>query len=172
MKLDSPIYLDYNGTTPIDPEVAQAMQPYLTAHFGNPSSTHAYGRPAHEAMDTARYHVAEFVGASPDEIVFTGGGSEGDTRAIQGVAMAVRNRGDHIVTQVTEHPAVLKCCRYLESRLGYKITFLSVDGTGTVDPEALDAAITPQTVLVTIMHANNETGTVQPIAALSAVAHR
>jgi cysteine desulfurase len=172
MNVDSPIYLDYNGTTPIDPEVAQAILPYLTDQFGNPSSTHAYGRPAQQAMDTARKSVASFIGAaSPDEIVFTGGGSESDTLAIEGVAMALRSRGDHLITQITEHPAVLKCCRYLESHLGFKVTFLPVDGTGLVDPDALAAAITPKTVLVSIMHANNETGTIQPIADLTAIAH-
>ena len=158
MNLDSPIYLDYNGTTPIDPGVAQAILPYLTDQFGNPSSTHAYGRPAHEAMDAARRSVANFIGGSPDEIIFTGGGSESDNLAIQGVAMALRSRGNHIITQETEHPAVLKCCRYLQSRLGFEVTFLPVDGTGLVDPGALAEAITSKTVLVSIMHANNETG--------------
>jgi len=170
MKLDSAIYLDYNGTTPIDPEVAQAIVPYLTDHFGNPSSTHAYGRPAHQAMDEARRSVAEFIGASAEEIIFTGGGSESDNLAIQGVAMALKSRG-HIITQTTEHPAVLKCCRYLQSHLGFNVTFLPVDRTGLVDPQALADAITPQTVLVSIMHANNETGTIQPIADLAAISH-
>jgi cysteine desulfurase len=172
MKLDSAIYLDYNGTTPIDPEVAEAIVPYLTDHFGNPSSTHAYGHPAHQAMDGARQSVAAFIGASPEEIIFTGGGSESDNLAIQGVAMALKSRGDHIITQVTEHPAVLKCCRYLQSHLGFKITFLPVDRTGLVDPQALADAITPKTVLVSIMHANNETGTMQPIAEFAAIAHK
>jgi cysteine desulfurase len=122
MKLDSPVYLDYNGTTPIDPEVAQALLPYLTEHFGNPSSTHAYGHLVRNAIDAARRSVAEFIGGSPDEIIFTGGGSESDNLAIQGVAMALKNRGDHIITQQTEHPAVLKCCRYLETHLGFKVT--------------------------------------------------
>ncbi len=171
MKLDSPIYLDYNATTPVDPEVAKAIVPYLTEHFGNPSSGHAYGHAAHEAMATARKRVADFIGGSPDEIVFTAGGSESDNLAIQGVAMALRERGNHIVTQQTEHPAVLATCRYLENHLGFKITYLPVDGTGLVDPALLAGAITPQTVLVTIMHANNETGTIQPIAGLSAIAH-
>jgi cysteine desulfurase len=170
MKLDSAIYLDYNGTTPIDPEVAQAIVPYLTDHFGNPSSAHAYGRPAHQAMDEARRSVAEFIGASAEEIIFTGGGSESDNLAIQGVAMALKSRG-HIITQTTEHPAVLKCCRYLQSHLGFNVTFLPVDRTGLVDPQALADAITSQTVLVSIMHANNETGTIQPIAELAAISH-
>ena len=172
MKLDSPIYLDYNGTTPIDPEVAQAIVPYLTEHFGNPSSSHRYGHAAHAAMDTARRRVADLLGGSPDEIVFTAGGSESDNLAIQGVAMALRDRGNHIITQQTEHPAVLRTCRYLESHLGFKVTCLTVDETGLVDPQALADAITPKTVLVTIMHANNETGTLQPIAELSAIARQ
>ncbi len=172
MKLDSAIYLDYNGTTPIDPEVAQAIVPYLTDHFGNPSSTHAYGHPAHQAIDAARRSVAAFIGASPEEIIFTGGGSESDNLAIQGVAMAMRSRGNHIITQVTEHPAVLKCCRYLQRHLGLKVTFLPVDHAGLVDPQALADAITPETVLVSIMHANNETGTIQPIRELAAITHK
>jgi cysteine desulfurase len=172
MNLASPIYLDYNGTTPVDPEVAQAIVPYLTEHFGNPSSTHGYGRPAHEAMDAARRSIGAFIGGSPDEIVFTAGGSESDNLAIQGVAMALRRRGNHIITQETEHPAVLKCCRYLESELGFKVTVLPVDRTGLVNPQDLAEALAPETVLVTIMHANNETGTIQPIADLSAIAHR
>src|SRR5262245_4581871 len=164
MNLTPAIYLDYNGTTPIDPEVAQAIVPYLTDHFGNPSSTHIYGRPAHEAIDAARRNVAAFIGASPEEIIFTGGGSESDNLAIQGVAMALKDRGNHIVTQVTEHPAVLKCCRYLQSHLGFNVTFLPVDRTGLVDPQALADSITPKTVLVSIMHANNETGPITNIA--------
>src|SRR5262249_31840299 len=155
MNLNSAIYLDYNGTTPIDPEVSQAIVPYLTDHFGNPSSTHAYGGPAHEAMDAARRSVAAFLGASPEEIIFTGGGSESDNLAIQGVAMALKSRGNHVITQITEHPAVLKCCRYLESHLGFNVTFLPVDRTGLVDPHSLEQAITSKTVLVSIMHANN-----------------
>jgi cysteine desulfurase len=172
MKLDSAIYLDYNGTTPIDPAVAQAIAPYLTDHFGNPSSTHAYGQPAQQAMETARRSVAAFIGASPEEIIFTGGGSESDNLAIQGVAMALKDRGNHIVTQTTEHPAVVKCCRYLQSHMGFNVTFLPVDRTGTVDPQALADAITPRTTLVSIMHANNETGTIQPIAEFAAIAHK
>ncbi len=171
MRLDSPIYLDYNGTTPVDPEVEKAIRPYLTEHFGNPSSTHAYGRPAFDAVEAARREVAEFIGGSANEIIFTGGGSESDNLAIQGVAMALKHRGDHVITQATEHPAVLRCCGYLETNLGFRLTVLPVDRTGLVDPNALAAAITPETVLVTIMHANNETGTIQPLAKLSSIAH-
>src|SRR5262245_38540258 len=130
MKLDSPIYLDYNGTTPIDPEVKRAIVPYLTKSFGNPSSGHRYGREAHAGMDRARRQVAELLGASADEIVFTAGGSESDNLAIQGVAMALRDRGSHIITQQTEHPAVQRTCRYLENSLGLQVTYLGVDQTG------------------------------------------
>ena len=164
------IYLDYNATTPVDPAVARAIIPYLTQHFGNPSSGHAYGRTAHKGVAAARECVADLIGSSPEEIVFTAGGSESDNLAIQGVAMALKERGNHIVTQQTEHPAVLATCRYLESYLGFKVTYLAVDRTGLVDPVSLADAITPKTVLVTIMHANNETGTIQPIATLSAIA--
>jgi cysteine desulfurase len=171
MKLDSPIYLDYNGTTPIDPDVASAIFPYLNEHFGNPSSGHAYGHAAREAMSTARERVADLIGARADEIIFTAGGSESDNLAIQGAAMALRSRGNHIVTQQTEHPAVLATCRYLENHLGFSVTYLPVDRSGLVDPQALGNAITRNTVLVSIMHANNETGTLQPVAELSAIAH-
>ncbi len=170
MKLDSPIYLDYNGTTPIDPQVAAAIAPYLTEHFGNPSSSHAYGHAAGEALSAARGQVADLLGGLPNEIVFTAGGSEGDNLAIQGVAMALKDRGNHIVTQQTEHPAVLATCRYFETRLGFEVTRLAVDGTGLVDPQTLADAMTARTVLVSIMHANNETGVLQPIRALSAIA--
>ena len=170
MRLDSPIYLDYNGTTPIDPLVVEAIMPYLTEHFGNPSSGHAYGLAAHEAMDKARVQVAALISSSPNEIVFTAGGSESDNLAIQGVGIALRERGSHIITQQTEHPAVLETCRYLETRFGFHVTYLPVDINGLVNPTALEAAITPQTVLVTIMHANNETGVIQPISHLAAIA--
>jgi cysteine desulfurase len=171
MNLDLPIYLDYNGTTPIDPEVARAITPYLMEYFGNPSSTHLYGQAAREAVSTARQRVAGLIGSSPDEIVFTACGSESDNLAIQGVAMACRERGNHIITQKTEHPAVLATCRYLEAYLGFDVTYLPVDGAGLVDPDLLARSMTKKTVLVTIMHANNETGVLQPISELAAIAH-
>ena len=171
VNLDSPIYLDYNGTTPIDPEVARAITPYLEEYFGNPSSSHTYGQAAREAVNSARQRIAGLIGASPDELVFTACGSESDNFAIQGVAMAVRQRGNHIVTQKTEHPAVLATCRYLEANLGFEVTYLPVDGAGLVDPDLLARSIKKTTVLVTIMHANNETGILQPISDLSAIAH-
>lgn len=164
-----PIYLDFNATTPIDPRVAQACLPYLTEHFGNPSSGHLYGRAAHDAVAAARAKVAGLLGAAPEEIVFTGGGSDGDTLAVRGAALA--NPGDHVITQVTEHPAVLAVCDSLVRLHGYRVTRLPVDEHGLVNPADLDAALDDRTVLVSIMHANNETGTVQPIRALAALAH-
>lgn len=167
-----PIYLDYNGTTPIDPRVVEAMLPYLTTHFGNPSSTHAYARVAHEAVETARAQVAGLLSCDPSEIVFTGGGSESDALAIRGAALALRSRGTHLITQQTEHPAVRETCRMLERLYGFQVTELPVDREGRVLPAALEAAMTEQTVLVTIMLANNETGTLQPVADLARIAHR
>lgn len=167
-----PIYLDYNATTPVDPAVVEAMLPYLSLHFGNPSSSHTYGRVTHQAIDTARTQVATLLGCISEEITFTGGGSESDNLAIRGVALAYRNKGDHIITQVTEHPAILNICRALERLHGFRVTYLPVDESGRVSPEAVEAAIDEGTVLVTIMHANNETGTLQPIAKIAEVAHR
>jgi cysteine desulfurase len=169
---DGPIYLDYNATTPIDPAVVEAMLPYLSLHFGNPSSSHTYGHMAHQALDTARVRVARLLGCAPGEITFTGGGSESDNLAIRGIALAFRNRGDHIITQITEHPAVLNTCRALERLHGFRVTYLPVDENGCVSPEAVEAAIDEETVLITIMHANNETGTLQPVAEIAEVARR
>jgi cysteine desulfurase len=169
---NGPIYLDYNATTPVDPLVVEAMLPYLSTHFGNPSSSHSYGYVAHQAIDTARAQVARLLGCSPREITFTGGGSESDNLAIRGIALAYRNKGNHIITQVTEHPAVLNTCRALERLHGFRVTYLPVDESGRVRPEMVETAIDEQTVLITIMHANNETGTMQPIAEIAEVAHR
>jgi cysteine desulfurase len=170
----SAVYLDYNATTPLDPEVVAAIQPYLTPGlagvFGNPSSSHEYGHRAHAAVDEARAQVANLLGCRTEEVIFTGGGSEADNLAIKGVAEAYRERGNHIVTSEVEHPAVLNTCRYLE-RHGYRVTYLPVDGYGQVSLTDLERAITPETILVTIMHANNETGTLQPIAEVSRLAH-
>jgi cysteine desulfurase len=165
-----PIYLDYNATTPIAPEVVEAMLPFLREHFGNPSSSHAYGSAAHEAVERARARVAGLIGCRPHEIVFTGAGSEANNLAIKGVAFARRGQGDHLITSAVEHPAVLNTCRYLVERFGYRLTVLPVDGTGQVDPDDVRRAIEPGTVLVTIMHANNETGTLQPIAEIAEIA--
>ncbi|MBS7623402.1 cysteine desulfurase [Candidatus Bathyarchaeota archaeon] len=153
--------MDYNATTPIDPQVLEAMLPYLRGEFGNPSSSHVYGRRAHEAVVAAREKTAALIGCEPDEVVFTSSGSESNNQAIIGTAIAHRGKG-HIVTSQTEHPAVLKTCRYLQERLGYKVTYLPVDKFGIISTEDLEKAITDETVLVTIMHANNETGTIQP----------
>jgi cysteine desulfurase len=166
-----PIYLDYNATTPVDPAVVDAALPYLRADFGNPSSTHAYAERPRQAVAAARERLAGVLGCSPGEVVFTGSGSEADTLAVHGAALAGRDRGDHVITQATEHPAVLEACRTLARRHGFQLTTLPVDHHGRVDPAALDAAITPRTVLVSIQHANSETGTLQPVRELVEVAH-
>jgi cysteine desulfurase len=174
-----PIYLDYNATTPIDPAVRDALLPSLGEQFGNPSSTHAYGKAAHQAVEQARTQVAELLHAHPEEIIFTGGGSEASNHAIKGVVFA-RLRGlygwlpwrgaPHVITSAVEHPATLQPCDFLR-RLGCKVTILPVDRYGRVDPDAVRRAITPRTVLVTVMHANNEVGTLQPIRDIAAIAH-
>jgi cysteine desulfurase NifS/selenium donor protein len=164
-----PVYLDFNATTPIDPEVAEAMRPYLFEHFGNPSSSHRYGVESRRAVEKARGQVAALLGCRPDEVIFTSGGSESNNYAIKGTALALRSRGNHLVTSSVEHPAVTEVCRYLETQ-GFHVTYLPVDRHGLVDPEELARALTPQTVLVSIMHANNEVGTIQPIAELAAIA--
>jgi cysteine desulfurase len=165
------IYLDYNATTPIASEVAAAMIPYLFGHFGNPSSSHALGREAKADVDRARGQVASLVGCSLSEIVFTSGGSESDNMAIKGVAFWKLNRKRRIVTSVIEHLAVLMPCRYLES-MGFDVRYVSVDRQGTVDMEALEREINEDTLLVTIMHANNETGTLQPLHEISAICRK
>ena len=167
-----PIYLDYNATTPVDPVVVEAMLPYLSTHFGNPSSSHSYGYVAHNAVDSARAQVARLLGCTPTEITFTGGGSESDNLAIRGIALAYQQRGNHIITQVTEHPGVLNTCRALEQLHGFRVTYLPVDRSGRVSTESVEAAIDDKTVLITIMHANNETGTLQPIAEIARVARK
>ncbi len=176
---DGPIYLDYNATTPVDPAVVEAMLPYLSHHFGNPSSTHRYGQAAHRAVDIARAQVAQLLGCMHTEVIFTGGGSESDNLAIRGAALTQRNRGIpvpqtgcHIITQVTEHPAVLNTCRALAQLHGFRVTYLPVDETGRVNPVDVETAIGEKTVLITIMHANNETGTLQPIAEIAQIARR
>ena len=167
---NGPIYLDYNATTPVDPRVVEAALPYLTVHFGNPSSTHHYGQAAREAIGHARGEVADLLGAHIDEIVFTASGSDSDTLAIRGAAPANRDRGDHVITQATEHPAVLEACRSLEAD-GFRLTILPVDHHGRVDPADLEQAVTSDTTLVSVMLANAETGTLQPIVELARIAH-
>ena len=164
-----PIYLDYNASTPVDPAVAAAMRPLLEEAFGNPSSGHWASTPAKAALERARGQVAALIGAAPDEIVFTSGGSEANHLAIKGTYFAAKRGRAHIVTSAIEHPAVLAPCRFLE-RLGSSVTYLQVDRTGLIDPEDVRRAITPQTLLISIMHANNEVGTIQPIAEIGAIA--
>lgn len=165
------IYLDYNATTPIAPEVAAAMEPFLRGGFANPSSGHALGREVRRAVEAARARVAELLGAAPGEIVFTSGGTESNNMAILGAAWARRDRGRHVVTSAVEHPAVGGVCRRLAGE-GWSVTVLPVDGHGLVDPADLEAALTPETVLVTVMHANNEVGTLEPVRELAEIARR
>ena len=164
-----PIYLDYNASTPIDPAVAAVMKPLLEGAYGNPSSPHWAGRPAKAALEAARASVAATLGCAGDEVVFTSGGSEGNNLALKGIAAALRHKGDHIITTVVEHPSVLNPCSYLSS-LGFSISYLPVDGRGRIDPDDLRWEITPRTILVSIMHANNEVGTIQPIAEATRIA--
>jgi cysteine desulfurase len=162
-------YLDYASTTPTDPAVAAAMQPYLTEIFGNPSNAHSFGREAKKAVESARKSVARLIGARAHEIVFTGSGTESNNTAIKGVAHANRSRGDHIITSSIEHHSVLASCEFLEST-GFSVTYLPVDPDGMVDLESVLKAITPKTILISIMHANNEIGTIQNIAEIGKIA--
>jgi cysteine desulfurase NifS len=171
MKEANPIYLDYNATTPIAKEVADVMAPYLYSFFGNPSSSHAFGVKARMAVEKARQQVAEAINCQPNEIIFTSGGTESNNTAIRGYAIANRKKGQHIITSQIEHPAVLEVCRYLETQ-GFSVTYLPVDRFGMVDPQDLERAIRHDTLLVSIMHANNEVGTIQPISELTEITHR
>jgi len=164
-----PIYLDHNATTPIDPEVAEAMMPYLKEHFGNPSSSHWYGIQTKKAVENARRQVVSLLGSQPDEIIFTSGGTESNNFAIRGVAETFRYKGNHIITSQVEHPAVINVCKYLEQN-GFKVTYLPVDSYGMVDPKDVEQAIRSETILITIMHANNEVGTIQPIGKIAEIA--
>ncbi len=162
MKL--PIYLDYSATTPVDPRVAAKMIPYLTEHFGNPASrSHAFGWEAEKAVEEAREHVAGLIGADPKEIVWTSGATEGNNLAIKGAAQFYKGKGKHIITQKTEHKAVLDTCRELE-RQGFEVTYLDPEQNGIVDLEKFKAAIRPDTILASIMFVNNEIGVIQPVA--------
>ena len=156
------IYLDHNATTPIHPDVLAVMLPYLRKGFGNPSSIHQFGREARQAVDEAREKVARLIGAKPSEIVFTSGGTEADNLAIKGVALASEEKGGHIITSAIEHHAVLVPCQYLE-RKGFEVSFLPVDHNGLLDPDDVRRAITDKTVLISIMHANHEVGTIEPL---------
>jgi cysteine desulfurase len=166
--MQNPIYLDYNGTTPLDPEVVAAMEPFFE-EFGNPSSTHWYGIAPKRAVARAREQVASLLNCQPEEILFTSGGTESNNHAIIGTALRLQARGAHIITSQIEHPAVLEVCRFLEKR-GFNVTYLPVDETGLVKAAEVERAITSGTVLITIMHANNEVGTIQPIEEISRIA--
>jgi cysteine desulfurase len=163
------IYLDFNASTPLAPAVVEAMRPFLTDHFGNPSSGHWAGMAAREAVESARAEVAALLSAQPGEIVFTSGGSEANNHAIKGVFFRARSRRPHIITTAIEHPAVLEPCRFLE-KLGARVSRVGVDSFGLVDPDDVRRAVTRDTVLISVMHANNETGTIEPIAAIGSIA--
>ncbi len=167
MKL--PIYFDNHATTPVDPRVVDAMLPFFTEQFGNSASKHAFGWEAEAAVHQARKHIGNLIGAAPKEIVFTSGATESDNLAIKGVAELHRDRGNHIITCAAEHKAVLDCCKFLE-RQGYRVTYLPVDAYGTVDMDRLRAAIDDRTLLISIMLANNEVGTIQPLAEIGRIA--
>jgi cysteine desulfurase len=166
-----PIYLDFNATTPLDREAAAEMRHYIDEEFGNPSSSHSFGIRARQAVELARKQIASLLNCSPDEIVFTSGGTESNNYAIKGAAFALRHKGHHIITSAIEHPSVLEVCRYLEKE-GFRVTYAGVDEYGMTDPAEIGAAITPETVLITVMHSNNEVGTIQPVPAIAQIAAR
>lgn len=167
--MTSPVYLDYNATTPLDPEVIGAMRSFIEADFGNPSSTHFYGIVPRRALERAREQTAALLNCSPSEIVFTGCATESNNHAVKGAASAMRDKGNHIITTSIEHPAVLEVCAWLE-KSGFDVTYLPVDGDGLVDVRSVERAVTDRTVLITVMHANNEVGTIQPIEEIAAMA--
>ena len=169
MNLMNPIYLDYNATTPIAPEVAETLHSFLTDFWGNPSSGHAYGRAAKHTIDTARQQVADLLNCDPSEIIFTSGGTESNNMALKGAAFALRDRGNHLITSQIEHPAISEVCQFLEKN-GFSITYLPVDKYGAVSPVDVQNAIRPETILISIMHANNEVGTIQPISEIGNIA--
>lgn len=163
------VYFDHNATTPVHPEVRRAIQPYLDELFGNPSSIHWAGREVRKGVEDARQEIAAFFGCQPLEVVLTSSGTESDNLAIKGIALRPGNRGKHIVTSQVEHPAVINTCRFLEAH-GYEVTYVPVNGQGIVEPDAVRRALSPDTILVSIMHANNETGAVMPIAEIGRMA--
>lgn len=170
--MNIPIYLDNNATTPMDPRVLEAMLPYFNEKFGNAASrNHAFGWVAEEAVDYAREQVAKLIGASEKEIIFTSGATESDNLAIKGVFEMYKDKGNHIITAVTEHKAVLDACKHVE-KLGGKVTYLAVKEDGLVDLAELEAAMTPETILVSIMYGNNEIGVIQPVKEIAAIAHK
>ena len=163
------IYMDNHATTPIAPEVLEAMMPYLTTHFGNASSTHSFGTTANDAVEKARHQVADLLGCSAEEIVFTSGATESDNLAIRGIAYACREQGNHIIISTAEHHAILDTCHALAAE-GFETTYLPVDKYGMVSPDDVEAAITPKTVLMSFMYANNEVGTINPISDIASIA--
>jgi cysteine desulfurase len=165
------IYMDNNATTPVRPEVLEAMLPFYTQHFGNPSSVHWAGRAVKGAIETAREQVATLINCAPAEIVFTSCGSEGDNFALKGTVDALKEKGNHIITTTVEHPAVLETCEFLEKQ-GCAVTYLPVDRDGMLDLAELEAAITDQTILISVMWANNETGNIFPIEEIGAIARK
>jgi cysteine desulfurase len=171
MSQAKPVYLDYNATTPLIEDVIEAMRPFLEVHFGNPSSQHTYGRITHQAVETARQEVAGLIRARSSEIIFTSGGTESNNLALRGAAWADDDKKRHIITSAIEHPAVTEVCSYLGTQ-GFEITTLPVDALGLISPTDLESALRPDTLLVSIMHANNEVGTIQPVQALAELAHR
>ncbi|MGN6567093.1 MAG: cysteine desulfurase family protein, partial [Flavipsychrobacter sp.] len=172
MELKLPIYLDNNATTPMDPRVLEAMLPYFVEKFGNAASrNHSFGWVAEEAVDYAREQVAKLINADPKEIIFTSGATEADNLAIKGVYEMYASKGNHIITATTEHKAVLDTCKHIE-KLGGKVTYLDVKADGLIDLAELEAAITPQTILIAIMYGNNEIGVIQPVREISAIARK
>lgn len=169
--MNQPIYLDYNATTPVAPQVAEAMQPYLLQSFGNPSSSHAFGRRARQAVETARRQVAALLDCDAENVVFTSGGSEANNWAVKGVAWALEHRGRHLVVSAVEHPSILQACAFLERR-GWQVSRVPVDHHGVIGLQELYRAVRRETVLISVMLANNEVGTLQPIAEIAEFAHR
>lgn len=167
--MDKPIYLDYNATTPVDSRVLEVMLPYFREKFGNPSSSHYYGREAKEAIEHARKQLANSLGCAPDEIIFTSGGTESNNLVLFGVTQALGNKGRHVITTKIEHPAVIEPCVELLSR-GLDVTFVPVSKDGVVDPDDIKKAIRKDTILISVMHANNEVGTIQPIPEIGRIA--
>jgi cysteine desulfurase len=164
------IYMDHAATTAVHPRVVEAMLPYFTTKYGNASSIHSWGREAHQAMEKARQTVADILGADPKEIIVTSCGTESDNLAVRGVAFASRERGNHIITSAIEHHAVGHTCEQLQKEFGFEVTYVPVDKYGRVDPDEVGRAITDRTILISIMYANNEVGTIQPIAEIGDIA--
>jgi len=167
--MSKPIYLDHAATTPVHPEVVAAMLPYFTDGFGNPSSIHSFGQEAKAAIEEARDKIASLIGARSEEIIFTSGGTEADNFAVKGIAYANEGKGNHVITTSIEHHAVAQSCKFLERR-GVEVTYLPVDSYGLVDPDDVKKAITDKTILISVMHANNEVGTIEPIAEIGEIA--